>query len=238
MVRLPAAASHKLARVLRAQVGEYVKLFNADGGEWLAELVEVRKSGVIARLVEQTRQPHVPPDIWLAFAPVKKANLDFLVEKATEMGVRRLQPILTDRTENRRIKLDKLAATISDAAEQTERLDVPEIMEPCSLSDLLRTLPEGRPVLAGFERGEAQPLAAVAQDLPADQPPLILTGPEGGFTRAELDLLGQHPAVRPISLGPRILRAETAALAALAVVQSLWGDWGADRPADSFADPD
>jgi 16S rRNA (uracil1498-N3)-methyltransferase len=212
---------HYLLHVLRAKAGDHVRLFNGRHGEWSAELETVTKRGVIVRLKAQTA-PQVPaPDVWLVFAPVKKTPGEYLVQKATELGVARLQPVFTRRTIAARINEERMAANAIEAAEQSERVSVPDIAAPLRLEKLLASWPPERTLYFCDEGGDAKPLAEAAKPGPA----AILTGPEGGFDPAERELLRSRSFVVPVTLGPRILRADTAALAALAVWQSVAGDW-------------
>jgi len=222
---LEGGPAHKLRAVLRAKPGDTVALFNGRDGEWRAELSALGKHHAEARCVTQTRPQTDEPGPWLAFAPVKKDRTDMIVEKAVELGVERLLPVLTRRSETRRVKRERLAQTIVDAAEQCERLSVPELDEPVTLEELLRAWPGERRLLVCAERSEARPLARA---MGKTRGPLgLLVGPEGGFEAGELDAALNMPISIPVSLGPRILRAETAAIAALAVMQALAGDWTA-----------
>lgn len=215
--------AHFLKTVLRLEVGRRLLVFNGRDGEWLAKIIELdRKRGKL-QLLRQTRMQEPEPELWLAFAPIKAGRIDWLVEKATELGASRLLPVLTERTIVERVKLERLQTHAREAAEQCERLTLPEIEPPRSLDDLLRRWPAGRRLLLAAERSEAPPLPQVLQQ---GKPPLgLLVGPEGGFTEAELKRLAAHDDVQAVALGPRILRSETAALAGLAVLQALSGDW-------------
>lgn len=224
-VEASADQAHYLSRVLRLSAGARLVLFNGRDGEWAAELSEIGKSRGVFTLTDRLRAQHASPDLWLAFAPVKKTQTDFIVQKATELGVSRLIPILTERTQSERVKTDRLRATAVEASEQCERLDVPEVAEPIRLNSLVDTWPADRSLYLCAEAGEARALAAVAKPGPAG----FVTGPEGGFSVAELDFMQHSPLVTAIGLGPRILRAETAAVAALAVWQAVAGD-GTHRP--------
>jgi len=215
--------SHYLLHVLRAKPGNRVLLFNGRDGEWLAEIAQAAKRGVTATCLNRTRPQSVGPDIWLAFAPIKKTPADYLVQKATELGVSALLPVFTRRTIVTRVNLERMAANAAEAAEQSERLTVPEIREATDLGKLLASWPNERRLHFCDEGGDARPLAEVARG--ASGPTAILTGPEGGFDPAERELLRAQPFVVPVTLGPRILRADTAALAALSVWQSTAGDW-------------
>lgn len=220
-VALDEGPSHYLLHVLRARAGNRVLLFNGRDGEWLAEIGQASKRGVIATCLARTRPQGAGPDIWLAFAPIKKTPADYLVQKATELGASRLQPVFTRRTIVTRVNLERMAANAAEAAEQSERLTVPEIGDAVDLDMLLASWPAERPLYFCDEGGDARPLAEAAREGPA----AILTGPEGGFDPVEREMLRALPFVVPVTLGPRILRADTAALAALSVWQSTAGDW-------------
>lgn len=221
--------AHYLARVLRLAPGARLVLFNGRDGEWTAEIAALTKSAGELRLIQQ-RRPQVPePDVWLAFAPVKKTQTDFIIQKATELGAARLIPVLTDRTQSERVRTDRLRATAVEAAEQSERLTVPEIADPMRFERLLETWPVARALFFCAEAGVAMPLAKALEGAEFGAPAGFVTGPEGGFSAAELDLASRSPLVLPVGLGPRVLRAETAAVAALAVWQAVAGD-GRDRP--------
>ena len=225
---LNADQSHYLTRVLRLGVGDGVRLFNGRDGEWTAVIAEARKSAVTLTLSDRTREQGAASDLWLAFAPVKKAQTDFIVQKATELGAGRLIPVITERTQSERVRTDRLAATAVEAAEQSERLDVPVVAEPVSLSELVDGWPDGRLLLVCAEAGDAMPLAEIAARNRGTSAGFV-TGPEGGFSVAELDFIHKRPLVHTVGLGPRILRAETAAVAAMAVWQAVAGD-GVTRP--------
>jgi 16S rRNA (uracil1498-N3)-methyltransferase len=219
------AQAHYLLHVMRAKAGDTVRLFNGRDGEWLAQVADVSKRSC-ALVCRQGLAPqsHVP-DIWLVFAPIKKTPADYVVQKATELGVRRLQPVFTRRTIVTRVNLERMRANAIEAAEQSERLDVPEIGEPQSLNAVLASWPEGRAIIFCDEAGEAPPIASALTNLRSGAA-AILTGPEGGFDPEERQTIRARPNVVPVSLGGRILRADTAALAALAVWQAVRGDWG------------
>ena len=220
-VTLDDGPAHYLLHVLRAKPGNRVALFNGRDGEWLAEIGAVAKRGVSATCLKRTAQQAGVPDIWLAFAPVKKTPADYLVQKAAELGVAVLQPVFTRRTIVSRINEERMTANAIEAAEQSERLTVPEVRSGVSFDKLLASWPKERRLYFCDEGGDARPLAQVAQAGPA----AILTGPEGGFDPAERDALRALPFVVPVTLGPRILRADTAALAALTLWQAVAGDW-------------
>jgi 16S rRNA (uracil1498-N3)-methyltransferase len=218
--------AHYLLHVMRAKPGMRISLFNGRGGEWLAELALAGKRGVTLNCLKQTAPQSSVPDLWLGFAPVKKTPSDYLTQKATELGVSLLQPVMTRRTIVGRINQERLLANAIEAAEQSGRLSVPEIREAVSLEKLLASWPKDRRIYFCDEGGDAEPLAKAALDSSKGAgPAAILTGPEGGFDPAEREKLRALPFVTPVTLGPRILRADTAALAALAIWQSVSGDW-------------
>lgn len=229
-VPLDDAQTHYLRNVLRLGAGARIALFNGADGEWWAEIENLRKNGGAARPVEQRRKPRAEPDLWLVFAPLKRARIDYLVEKATELGVSALLPVITERTIVERLNLDRLRAHAREAAEQTERLTLPEIRDPVPLGALLADWPADRRLLACVESGAAPP---VAEQLAREQPGkwAALIGPEGGFADSELDAIGKLPFVCAVSLGPRVLRADTAAISALSLLQAFLGDWRAGRGA-------
>jgi len=215
--------AHYLKNVLRRAAGDEVGLFNGRDGEWLGRIAEFAKNAASIALDRQRRPQTAGPDLWLAFAPIKRARIDMLAEKATELGCSVLLPVMTRRAEAQRVNSERLAAIAVEAAEQTERLDVPEIRAPVALDRLLASWPEGRTLFVCAEAGAATPIAdAVRAGI--GRPAGFLIGPEGGFDPAELDRLRKVPFAVPVGLGPRLLRAETAALAALACWQALAGD--------------
>ena len=220
-VPLNGPQAHYLIHVMRAKAGDRVALFNGRDGEWLADIATASKRGLILSCRKQTRPQAGVPDLWLVFAPIKKTPSDYLAQKAAELGVAKLQPVFTRRTIVTRVNEDRLLANAIEAAEQSERLTVPEIGTPLSLDRLLASWPKERQLFFCDEGGEARPLAETTGSAPA----AILTGPEGGFDPAEREMLRALTFVTPVTLGPRILRADTAALAALAIWQAVAGDW-------------
>ena len=225
---------HYLRTVLRLEPGHRVLLFNGRDGEWLAELALLGKKDGAAEILERRRAQEAEPDLWLLFAPIKGDRIDFIAEKATELGASRLQPVITRYTVVSRVNTERLRARAIEAAEQCERLTVPEVMAPRPLREVLQDWPPARRLFACAEAGETQPLAealAAARGEAASWG--VLTGPEGGFASEELDLLSELPFVTAVGLGPRLLRADTAAIAALALWQALLGD-GSRRPPARF----
>lgn len=221
---LDAARAHYLRHVLRLERGARIALFNATDGEYAARIDGFGKGWCTVSVEEKRREPAAEPDLWLVFAPIKRARLDFIAEKATELGVSALWPVLTRHTIVTRVNRERLVATAVEAAEQSERLSVPEVFEPAKLDEALARWPAGRRLIFCDESGGGGPIADVLHNYDLRQPHAILTGPEGGFARAELDALHKLPFATPVGLGPRVLRADTAALSALAVFQALAHD--------------
>ena len=217
-VELEPAQANYLGNVLRLGPGSELLVFNGSSGLWLARVMEAGKKRMTLGVERRTRPLEQVPDLSLAFAPVKRAQVDWLVEKATELGVRRLQPVITARTVVERVKLERLESIAIEAAEQCGRTLLPEIAEPVALTAFLQ---ESTGTLYFADETGGELAAAAFQPGPAT----ILTGPEGGFTPDERTAVRALLTARPISLGPRILRAETAALAAVSAYMALAGDW-------------
>ncbi len=223
-VMLDANQVHYLAHVLRLPIGGEVRLFNGKDGEWRAQLCSVTKKGGVAECLLQARSQTSVPDLWLLFAPVKGDRVDYIVEKATELGVAGIIPVITERTIVRKVNLERLQARCVEAAEQCGRLSVPLVTDVQLLSVFYEMPSDDGILLFADEAGDCLTLpVALASKL---SKVVLLIGPEGGFTPFEREKLRASAHVRPISLGPRILRADTAAFAGLALVQSVWGDWG------------
>ncbi|MES2342195.1 MAG: 16S rRNA (uracil(1498)-N(3))-methyltransferase [Pseudomonadota bacterium] len=217
--------SRYLAAVMRQVVGDELLVFNGRDGEWRATVIETGKRRVILRADRLERTQETGPDLDLLIAVVKRGRLETIVEKACELGARRVRPVLTERTNADRVRVERLQAIAVEAAEQTGRLDVPEILEPVKLDRLLKAW-GGRSLLFCDEAGDAKPvLEALAG---ADSGPWgILIGPEGGFSPAERERLRGLDFTVPATLGPRILRADTAAISAMTLWQAALGDWRA-----------
>jgi len=222
MVELDAGQANYLGNVMRLGVGSELLVFDGASGEWLARIAEAGRKRMTLTVERRTREPETIPDVWLAFAPVKRAQTDWLVEKATELGAARLLPVMTRRTIAERVKLERLEAIAIEAAEQCGRTLLPEIAAPVDLKRLLDSRDPTRKLYFADEGGGERASTAFVPG-----PALILTGPEGGFTDDERSAIRAAPNLIPISLGPRILRAETAALAALTTLMATAGDWSA-----------
>jgi 16S rRNA (uracil1498-N3)-methyltransferase len=221
-IRLQADRAHYLTNVLRLRPGFPLRVFNAESGEWDAVLAALGKRDATIEVRALARPPAPEPGPVLHFAPFRRNRLDWMVEKAVELGVARLVPVLTERTVVKLDNPDRLRAIVVEAAEQCGRLSVPGLDAPVPFGAWLAGRGEGTPpLLFADEAGGGAPVAAALAEAGAGEGPDILVGPEGGFAPRERALLLGAPGVRPVSLGPRILRAETAALAALAAWQAL-----------------
>ena len=230
---LSEAQAHYLRHVMRRDNGAPLLLFNGRDGEWRGTLSLSGKKAASVAVGERTRDQAAEPDLWLCFAPIKRARIDYVAEKATELGVAVLQPMLTQHTAVERVNVERLRANAIEAAEQTERLSVPEVREPVELMKLLADWPAERRLLMCDETGGGPPIADVLgklDDKARAAPWGIVIGPEGGFSAGELAALRRMKDVTAVGLGPRILRADTAALAALACWQALVGDWQKPTP--------
>ncbi len=225
MLGLPVSQAHYLHHVMRLKAGDELALFNGRDGEWRGRVAGFGKGGCSIAVSAQLRAQETEPDLWLVFAPLKRARIDYLAQKATELGVTALRPVITRLTAVSRVNIDRLRANAVEAAEQCGRLAVPEVFAPVSLSALLADWSADRRLLFCDERG-GTPVAYALQGAPSG-PWAVLAGPEGGFTAAERRQLRDLPFVTAVGLGPRMLRAETAALAALSLWQAHLGDWRA-----------
>jgi 16S rRNA (uracil1498-N3)-methyltransferase len=218
------AQANYLLNVLRLRGGAVVLLFNGRDGEWRARIVENGRKACRLAIEEKVREQTAAPDLHYLFAPLKHARLDYMVEKAVEMGAGRLMPVITAFTQPSRVNLDRMRANAIEAAEQCGILALPAIDPPRRLAEVMANWDGGRRLIFCDEAAPAgSPIAALAELPPA--PAALLVGPEGGFSPAEREDLLARPYVTAISLGPRILRADTAAVAALALVQASIGDW-------------
>lgn len=218
--------AHYLLNVLRLKAGEHILVFNGHDGEWRARLTEVTKRRCILVPEEMVRAQEEGPDLVYLFAPLKRSRLDYMVQKAVEMGAARLQPVFTRRTIADRVNIARMRANAIEAAEQCGILRVPVVSEPVPLKELLQDWDERRRIVFCDEAAEEPDPVAVLQRLERG-PIAVLIGPEGGFAPEERESLCARSFTTPISLGPRIMRADTAAVAALALVNAVLGDWKA-----------
>lgn len=226
-VELDAGQSNYVVNVLRMKAGDPILLFNGRDGEWRAEIVTAARKRCEVRATEKMRPQETGPDIVYAFAPLKRSRLDYMVQKATEMGVAALQPVMTAHTDAQRVKLDRMRANVIEAAEQCGVLRVPDVKEPQKLApwlDAHRQTPDRTLVFCDEAAPIADPIAAL-RAIPESTPTTVLIGPEGGFSDTERRSLMAHPGTVVLALGPRIMRADTAAVAALTLVNAVIGDW-------------
>lgn len=218
--------AHYLISVMRVKPDDVVLLFDGRSGEWAARVRDLRKRDLVLECVRQTRAPEHAPDFWLCCAPIRKGRIDLIAEKACELGVAKLQPVLTRRAVVDKLNLDRLHAHLVEAAEQCGRTILPELSGMVKLDAMLRDWPEERWLFFADETGGA-PLADALREHAG--PAAFLIGPEGGFDPVEREAIRSVPRAVPVSLGPRILRAETAAIAATAAWMTINGDWRADH---------
>lgn len=228
--------SNYLLNVLRLAEGAELLVFNGGDGEWLARLEQPSKKKATLLTREQTRPQPPSPDLVYLFAPLKQARLDYMVQKAVEMGAGVLQPVLTQHTQVHKLNIDRLRANGIEAAEQCGILSIARVEEPLKIDRLLESWDHGRQILFCDEGADGDNPLPILSKL-KQGPKAVLIGPEGGFSEDERHMLSALPFVQPIPLGPRILRADTAAVAALALVQATIGDWGGGKdgaPASEF----
>lgn len=226
-IKIEGAQASYLIRVLRMQEGAEILLFNGQDGEWLAKLIIVGKKFVVVQLIHQERLQTAHSSLIYCFAPLKNARLDYMVQKAVEMGVSALQPVVTHHTQVTRINMARMEANVIEASEQCGILSLPECLPAVSLSELLSHWDETQPLFFCDETHKSHNLLSLLKRREVTRLG-VLIGPEGGFSREEQQFLKKHSFVIPISLGPRILRADTAAVAALALLNATLGDWSTD----------
>jgi 16S rRNA (uracil1498-N3)-methyltransferase len=224
------AQAHYLLHVLRARAGDSLRLFNGRDGEWAGTVSGISKRTVTITLSGKLRAAAPTPDLWLCCAPIKKAHFEYMIEKATELGVTVIQPLLTARTQIREVNVERCLSIATEAAEQSERLDIPAIRPSLSLTSFLAQASQDKHLIVCAEWGDAAPVSEAFSALPPNaKAAAIVTGPEGGFAAEELDALRKVPHSVFVRLGPRILRADTAAIAALGCWQAIRGDWNPDK---------
>ena len=223
-ITLPREQTHYLKNVMRRSVGDLVRLFNGSDGEWQCIITSLNRNDSVLEAQSKLRDQVGLPDVWLLFAPIKKVRLDYLAQKATEMGASKLQPVITSRTQVSRVNVERLTSNAIEASEQCGCLAVPDVAEPTSLKELLSGWDPNRKLVFCDEAPDVRPALEVLATA-ADGPFAILIGPEGGFDPQERDFLRSLSFVLPVSLGPRIMRADTAAVAALGIWQATRGDW-------------
>lgn len=229
-LELPLAQTHYLCNVMRAKVGTQIMLFNGTDGLWQATLTTATHKSATLHIDTCLSPQTTEPDIWLCFAPIKPTPLQVLIQKATELGVSALHPVHTQHTVVNRLSHERLLSTCIEAAEQSRRLTLPVLHPLTPLTTLLADWDEKRTLILCDESGHGTPIFETLQALPPQKPLAILIGPEGGFSASEFELLYQRPYIKPVSMGPRILRADTAGISALACCMSILGDWH-NRPA-------
>jgi 16S rRNA (uracil1498-N3)-methyltransferase len=219
--------AHYLRNVMRRTVGDRLRVFDGTSGEWLAEIKNISKKNALISFIEPIRKQMNSPDLYVLASPVKKEAFDFMVEKASELGAKAFQPIACARTVVQRINEDRLQALAVESAEQCERLDVMRILPLKSLKDALNLMQLDRKLIFCLERADVPMILPRLQEAEMKLPVGVLVGPEGGFTQEEAEMVMTLPQALPVSLGPRILRAETALVSALTCAQAVLGDWAA-----------
>jgi 16S rRNA (uracil1498-N3)-methyltransferase len=223
-IALNSAQTHYLVHVLRHSAGSPILVFNGMHGEWIARITEIKRGNCLIRLTEKVREQSIPQDLHYLFAPLKQARLDYTIQKAVEMGVSLLQPVITAHTVVQRINAERMHANAVEAAEQCGILSIPEIKPAVKLQSLLKTYEDERTIIFCDESSLSGSPVRELEKLKGRKI-AVLVGPEGGFSEDERGILRSKSFVHAISLGPRILRADTAALAALALVNAVLGDW-------------
>ena len=237
VIELTVAQSHHISSVLRKKIGAELLVFNGRDGGFLSIIETINKRTISVRCTQQVLAQTNSPDLWLLFVPIKKARMDFMVQKATELGVSKIWPVQSEYGQVKQIKEDKLRLNMIEATEQTERLDLPEIGSFARLHSVLDNWPVDRMLIVCDESKSEMGMARSMTELnyPKSGKAAILIGPEGGFSSAERKTIEARPFTELISLGPRILRSDTAAIAALSVFQANFGDWYPFMPAEPIS---
>lgn len=221
------AQTHYLSNVMKCKENDNILCFDNKNGEFLCKIIKQEKRQTTVMTCEQTRKFYLPPDLWLLFAPIKKDNTDFVIQKATELGVRKIIPVITKYTITDKIKKERFIAQSVEASEQSRRVDLPEISDSIDLKKILQNWDESRTLFFLDETLNGKSITESFTDFSGKA--AILCGPEGGFDKEEIELLTDKAYVKSVALGPRILRAETAAITALACFQALCGDWKEEK---------
>lgn len=224
IIELSQDQSHYLCSVMRQKSGDTISIFNGVNGQWSGEIISAAKKNCTVQIKMQTKQQKSEPDIYLCFAPVKNAPINNIVQKATELGVSKLVPIYTERTVISRVNTDRLKLIAIEAAEQSERLNIPQIDEAIKLTTLLKNWNEDRGIILCDESGGGISFTKALEQSKYSKYAIFI-GPEGGFSQSEFELMKNKPYVISVSMGPRILRADTAAIASLACYMNILGDW-------------
>ncbi|MFT5703959.1 MAG: 16S rRNA (uracil1498-N3)-methyltransferase [Rickettsiales bacterium] len=215
-----------LIKVMRKKIDDQLLVFNGNDGEWMAKIIQINKKNCQLQIIQQNKEQYFPPKITLAFAPVKNVRIDFIAAKATELGITKFQPIITAHSVVDKINLDKFKANTKEAAEQCERLDIPEVLEVVKLSSFFKTLSADQILILCDESGSGAKASKVLQNIEAQNKEIIIfTGPEGGFSEQEFEQFELQKNLHKITLGPRILRADTAIICAATLVQEFLGDF-------------
>ena len=223
-ITLPEKLSHYLCSVMRCKIGDKIKCFNNWSGEFLCNVISIDKKATTVDVESKIKDIETEEDLWLLFSPLKKDRTDFVIEKSVELGVSKIIPVKTERTNSEKIKLERFVAQSIEASEQCGRLSIPEISDSLSLDNLLLSWDSNRILFFMDERREGEEVISLFKQYKG-KPVAILIGPEGGFSDEEAKLINSFKFVRNVSLGPRILRAETAATVSLALWQAAAGDW-------------
>ena len=213
-----------IANVMRRKIADEVVLFNGKDGEWLSQIGHISKKEIGLNVIKKLKDQKPEPDVWLVFAPIKVGRIDYMIEKAVELGVASLHPVITERTIVTRVNIDRLQAHAVEAAEQCERLNVPKVNTEEKLHKLIEKWPSDRAIIFCDETGRGRPIVELLPEIKENKYAIFI-GPEGGFTENEFKLLLKMKNVYPLHLGPRVMRADTAAISALACFQALKGDW-------------
>ena len=225
---LPEKSSHYLCNVMRSQNNQTISCFNGNDGEFDCLIEAIHKKQTQIKVIKKTKSLQEQTDVWLLFAPVKKEQTDFIIEKATELGVSKIIPVITERTINTNIRKDRFEAQAIEASEQCGRISIPQISQETKLTELIKSWDNNRILFFMDEKGLGESCIKAFSAF-KNSPVAVLTGPEGGFSEDEASLLRSQLFVKDVSLGPRILRAETAAVSALSVWQAVAGDWNKSK---------